>query len=412
MSRVDNLTVAPGSPDVMKAVLKSGRNKENNVIVPSSALTIREIQEKIPVKYFERNTTRSVMFLLRDLAQVALTYAIMYAVALPLATSMEVSAARTVADGGALSLMAGTAMTTAAWLLKGVLWAVFWFVQGLNGTALWVLAHECGHQAFSPMKGLNDAVGMILHSALLVPYHSWRITHGGHHKHTNHLTKDLVFVPEKRNSVVELVEDAPLVSLIQILLVFLFGWPAHLLFNASGQEFGRLACHFDPGAPFFRSEDRHDVVLSNFGIVSALFVIFSSVYRFGFTNVFYWYIVPYLWVNFWLVYITYLQHTDIRIPHYTHEHWTFVRGALAAVDRDYGFVLNTWFHHINDSHVVHHLFSKIPHYNAIQVTRKYIREILGATYITDERSLWKMLWEQRRECRYVVPAEGVCVFHG
>lgn len=41
--------------------------------------------------------------------------------------------------------------------------------QGLNGTALWVLAHECGHQAFSDHRLLNDAVGFALHSFLLTP---------------------------------------------------------------------------------------------------------------------------------------------------------------------------------------------------------------------------------------------------
>jgi hypothetical protein len=27
------------------------------------------------------------------------------------------------------------------------------------------------------------------------------------------------------------------------------------------------------------------------------------------------YFVPYLWVNHWLVFITYLQHTDPKLPH-------------------------------------------------------------------------------------------------
>ncbi|RNE98269.1 oleate desaturase [Trypanosoma rangeli] len=406
---------ALASPSVMKTLLKSGRNKEYNVTVPSATMTIREIQDKIPAKFFERNTARSLLFLLRDLVQVAVTYALMYAVALPLATSLEAAAAAYAAgalnDAGASSSVAATVLVSAAWLFKALLWGVFWFVQGLNGTALWVLAHECGHQAFSPLKSLNDAVGMLLHSALLVPYHSWRITHGMHHKHTNHLTKDLVFVPMTQDRVVELVEEAPLVTLFNLLLMFFFGWPAHLLANASGQDFGRFTSHFDPTAPFFRGEDYHDVVVSDLGVATALLVMFSSVHHFGLANIFCWYLAPYLWVNFWLVFITYLQHTDIRIPHYTHQHWTFVRGALAAVDRDYGALLNTWLHHINDSHVVHHLFSRIPHYNAIQVTRRHIRHILGDAYVTDARPLWKALWSPARECRYVVPADGICVFY-
>ena len=54
---------------------------------------------------------------------------------------------------------------------------------------LWVLAHECGHGAFSDNRRLQDAVGYVLHSALLVPYFSWQRSHAVHHQHTNHVYK-------------------------------------------------------------------------------------------------------------------------------------------------------------------------------------------------------------------------------
>lgn len=38
---------------------------------------------------------------------------------------------------------------------------------------VWVIAHECGHQAFSSSQLVNDTVGFILHTCLLVPYFSW-----------------------------------------------------------------------------------------------------------------------------------------------------------------------------------------------------------------------------------------------
>lgn len=59
-------------------------------------------------------------------------------------------------------------------------------------------SHEAGHQAYSSSKTINNAVGWVLHSALLVPYHSWRISHGRHHAATGHLTRDEVFVPRTR----------------------------------------------------------------------------------------------------------------------------------------------------------------------------------------------------------------------
>ena len=44
-------------------------------------------------------------------------------------------------------------------------WALYTFFVGLFATGLWVIAHECGHQAFSESKTINNAVGWVLHSA-------------------------------------------------------------------------------------------------------------------------------------------------------------------------------------------------------------------------------------------------------
>ncbi|CBZ30135.1 putative fatty acid desaturase [Leishmania mexicana MHOM/GT/2001/U1103] len=388
----------------MKSVLKAGLKKDVDVRVPSSELTIKQIQDQIPAKYFERSAVWSMFYVLRDICQLLVVYCIMYRAVMPALAGLE---SRVYEAAGA---------SWESWALvsavKLAAWNVFWFVQGLNGTAVWVLAHECGHQAFSPYRSLNNAVGLLLHSSVLVPYHSWRITHGNHHKHTNHLTKDTVFVPRKESKVIDLVEETPLVMVSKMLIMFIFGWPGYLLFNVASQEYGRRVNHFEPSSPLFRKEDAHDVVLSDIGIFAALAVLGLCTYQYGAHNVFCWYVVPYMWVNFWLLYITYLQHTDIRIPHYNHEHWTFVRGAVAAVDRDYGFLMNSWLHHINDSHVVHHLFSQMPFYHAIEVTRHHIKAILGDNYVEDRRPLIDALCTSWKECAYVVPSEGVSVFYG
>lgn len=40
-------------------------------------------------------------------------------------------------------------------------------------TGCWVIGHECGHQSFSESQAVNDGVGLVVHSLLLVPYYSW-----------------------------------------------------------------------------------------------------------------------------------------------------------------------------------------------------------------------------------------------
>lgn len=45
---------------------------------------------------------------------------------------------------------------------------------------------------------------------LLVPYHSWRISHRKHHSRTNHMTEDEVFIPQTRSETEVLsLEDKP-----------------------------------------------------------------------------------------------------------------------------------------------------------------------------------------------------------
>jgi omega-6 fatty acid desaturase (delta-12 desaturase) len=49
------------------------------------------------------------------------------------------------------------------------LWSLYGFFAGLFSTGLWVIAHECGHQAFSESKVINNSVGWVLHSASVSP---------------------------------------------------------------------------------------------------------------------------------------------------------------------------------------------------------------------------------------------------
>ena len=295
-------------------------------------------------------------------------------------------------------------------VLPWLLWPTYWVAQGAVLTGVWVLAHECGHQAFSPSKTVNDITGLVLHSALLVPYHSWRISHGKHHSSTGSIEHDEVFVPAHASEVSD-APPSPIVRAGHIFMTLTVGWPGYLLFNAAGPKKykGKPNSHFNPKSALFGEKDYNDVVVSDIFLAAwVAFLVYLS-YTYSFSAVVFFYGIPYLNVNFWLVLITYLQHSDSKLPHYRSAEWTWLRGALATVDRSYGTVLNHVHHHIADTHVCHHIFPKIPHYHAQEATEA-IKKVLGEYYISDDTPIAKALWTSFYECRFVDDVGDVLPF--
>jgi omega-6 fatty acid desaturase (delta-12 desaturase) len=278
---------------------------------------------------------------------------------------------------------------------KYVLWPVYWYAQGAVLTGVWVLAHECGHQSFSESELANNIVGTILHSFLLVPYHSWRITHGLHHNNTGSCENDEVFAPQTRSDfTVDMIEETPILSALGIIRMLAIGWiPGYLVFNATGpaKYRGKNANHFSPYAVFFKPEDRAGVSQSVAAWFAAVAIMAYFVYTYGATAVLLHYFLPYMVVNYHLVLITFLQHTDTFVPHFRGQEWTWLRGALCTVDRSFGPVLDHCFHHIADTHVCHHLFSKMPFYHAQEAT-EHVRRVLGNYYLKDETTIARALW--------------------
>lgn len=293
------------------------------------------------------------------------------------------------------------------------------YIQGCFMTGLWVLAHECGHQAFSPSEFINNVVGTISHSLLLVPYHPWRITHARHHANTGSCDNDEVFVPltlsewKKNND--EATNDARptfFSHITGICIMFTVGWmPGYLVLNATGPSkyYGKDANHFSPSAVFFNEDEKKLVIQSDIAFAICLGSLFYAIYTFSFLPVVYFYIIPYMIMNYYLVLITYLQHTDVYLPHFRNKEWKWLRGAFCTIDRPYGWFHDYIFHRITDTHVCHHIFSKMPFYNAIEATEVIKRE-LGDYYLYDSTPIPLALWRSYVNCQYV-DDEGDIVFY-
>ena len=263
--------------------------------------TINDVRAAIPKHCFERSAVRGLMYVARDILSLATTFALFHSFWTP--ANVPSSSIRAIG------------------------WAFYTFIQGCFGTGLWVMAHECGHQSFSPSKTLNDTVGFICHSALLVPYFSWKISHGKHHKATGHLDRDMVFVPKTReqfaskigraaHELAELAEETPIVTAGSLIGQQLLGWIMYLSINVTGHNshtrqkegrgqgkqngWGGNVNHFDPSSPLYEAKDSKLIIASDLGLAVIAGALISIGKSFGWANLAVWYFLPYLWVNHWL----------------------------------------------------------------------------------------------------------------
>lgn len=301
----------------------------------------------------------------------------------------------------ATALFLATTYITYPGLVGWILWSLYWVAQGCVLTGVWVIAHECGHHAFSDYALVDDIVGLVLHSWLLVPYFSWKYSHRRHHSNTASLERDEVFVPKTRERAgfTSKLSNNPLGRLFFIVVTLTLGWPSYLLFNASGRPYDRFASHFDPNGPIFNNRERLQVLISDLSLLGVGFCLYKLAAAYGLMWLLKVYAVPLLIVNGFLVLITFLQHTHPALPHYTDAEWEWLRGALSTIDRDYG-ILNHVFHRITDTHVTHHIFSTMPHYHAEEAT-KAIKPILGDYYQCDRTPVVTALWREFKECVFV-----------
>jgi omega-6 fatty acid desaturase (delta-12 desaturase) len=200
-------------------------------------------------------------------------------------------------------------------------------------TGIWVLAHECGHQSFSESELANNIIGTIFHSALLVPYHSWRISHGKHHNNTGSCENDEVFAPSTRSDwAAELLRETPIANAIGLVIMLTVGWmPGYLVLNMTGPRKyrGKDVNHFSPTAVFFKPEEYWLIVQTNIAFLTAVALVGVAIYNYGFAAVAAYYLIPLMVTNYHLVLITYLQHTDVYMPHFRGAEWSWLRGKLS-----------------------------------------------------------------------------------
>lgn len=281
-------------------------------------------------------------------------------------------------DVAVIAAIAYFAFTIDSWIV----WPLYWLAQGTMFWALFVVGHDAGHGSFSADKKLNDFIGRITHTAIFVPFHAWRISHRTHHANHGHIENDESWVPMAK----EVYDDTGILTRVgRFSIISLLAYPVYLFKGSPGKE----GSHFDPNNRRLFTEEEgklisfdNKLLLGHLAIQAALAVTLGV----GAAIKLYW--APWLVYICWLDFVTFMHHhgqadeNDI-IPWYRGEEWSYLRGGISTRDHDYG-MFNS-IHHDIGTHVVHHLFPSIPHYNLNEAT-KAIKPVLGDFYKEPEAS--------------------------
>ena len=366
----------------MSNIKFSGLKGQALLINKDDIPSLKEFQNIIPEHYFKSKTSTSLKYLL----QTFLIQAVVVAIGLSIPFTPQ----------------------------NILIWIIYAFISGTTAMGFWVIAHECGHGAFSKNKTLETAIGYLLHSLLLVPYFSWQRSHAVHHRFTNNVTNGETHVPlvingngltEKIGGEKEIAFSSSLgqkkYGIFQLILHLIFGWPAYLLTGSTGGLKYGTSNHFWPTKPFSKklwsSVWTKKVWLSDIGVGLTVLGIIFLFNKFGIFPTMVMYVGPLLVVNGWLVVYTWLHHTDSDVPHLSNTEFTFMRGAFLSIDRPYGKILNFLHHHIGSSHVVHHVCPGIPHYHAKKATY-LIKKTFKKAYLFNPDPIHIALWNVACNC--------------
>ncbi|KAF5361402.1 hypothetical protein D9758_006253 [Tetrapyrgos nigripes] len=313
-------------------------------------VTWPELSAAVPRRLFHRNTIKGLSYVVRD---VVLAY-ILYKLAWQF--SPFVASLNTQYD------MPPTVTT----LVNMALWSCYWFSQGIVLTSWWCLAHEASHGTLSSHRWINDSVGFLLHTFLFVPYFAWKSSHHSHHQATVSVERDENYVPPTRSEFNlpaqdlahigdyrEALEESPIYTFIRIIAMQVLGLHAYLMFNCKGSSrYPPGTNHFHPSSPLFKPQERNGIVTSDIALSIMCSIVYFWTKRFGLGSFIRLYMIPFMFVNHWIVMLTYLQHTDPTVPYYRKKEWTFIRGAISTVDRPLlGWIGQVFFHNVSHNHV-------------------------------------------------------------
>lgn len=329
-----------------------------------NTLNEAQLRSLVPARCFQPSTVRSLAYLGFDFAVLAALYTML-------------------------------ANASSWWIEAPVI-----FLIGTFCWSLFVVGHEAGHGAFSKSRLVNTLAGLVAHSPLLVPYRGWQRSHALHHAKAGHLREEEVFRTTHKG------EDTLFRKVLYRSGIFLLiGWPIYKLGLRNPTTLSPIrGSHYLPTSRLYASSVRWSWYASLM-LCLAFATFYGWVwYEFGWIVFAKYILAPYMVYGTWLTFVTYMQHVSPEVPVYDEGDWSRLKGALATVDRNYG-PFNWITHNIGNLHVVHHLWSTIPHYRLKEATEA-IRPALGEHYIRSDRFVLFDFIRTMAHCHFVEAADG------
>ncbi|KAI6216784.1 Omega-6 fatty acid desaturase, endoplasmic reticulum isozyme 1 [Aphelenchoides besseyi] len=322
-------------------------------MVASKWPSVDELRRALPKHCTEISLTTSTYYLLRDYAAIAFLYLIVPYVEY---------------YGGFVGL-----------------W-IWYCIQGLFMSALFLIGHECVHGLFAEQNWINIVAGHLSLAPILIPYYPWEKTHRMHHTHTYHIEKDKghPWVEENdyktRNWFVQHFCAIPISAFFRFHMYMFLGLPD--------------GSHFNPLSELLKTNKERFLCLCS-GLASA-FSVYIAYLLCGqsWFVLFKYYYVPLAFQNFWLVMVTYLNHQDDDVEVYEPDTWKYMPAQMQTIDRYFGFGIDHILHHASDAHVVHHIFfTKIPHYHLMDATNALVPILEKYNGVYKRKSCYNYLFE-------------------
>lgn len=223
------------------------------------------------------------------------------------------------------------------------------FFHGLTYLSLWLIGHDCGHSSFSNNKKLNQVVGSISTSFMLMNYENFRRSHNMHHRFIANIERDEAFGPKAKRKDFFMQRLIRCVVLIPF-LAYLFA----ILFPKMTKTPGYVN-YFWPDNT--RNSIRAFALVATHLLSLALIAFFLP-----FTFLLFAGILPILVAWIFFLVTSFLNHTGAETEWYPDEIWTYQDGIDNSVNLSYGPVIDYFLIGVGRDHFAHHVNPSIPHY--------------------------------------------------